>query len=1011
MEAHFPHTAKRVAQRVDEPSECRLARAEERREAAIANHLPKKKVIRRRKGNDNSELAKKINDRLESASIRRKELIESRKANLSQNEQHRQDKIRAVKEMRQASILRFIQDAPPLLNILFKKHLAPGMLPKSTEIERILMEDPRYCNTCPKPVQNSICPTTHRPHKRWLVVVAERLLKLIGDTKVNLLPPKDSIDHDDCAVAVQRGISVNPQLFIIAYHTASCDHHEAPPLEHDAAMHVIDAVEDLRSCLLQNPTAEVVKALLNNFANGWRQFARIMDPMMSPSRRDTARKDLVNAMIDTYLQIQSAQLVRQRDIAERPRVSGIIQQRRAELDLGVTEAMSLLRRRLQRVGGTEALAKLDERMLEGVEQAGSSSPDAGSPSGAELSTPNTSPEVRPSTPTSPFIRSMKLPPANTERKLVFVSESEGETDTMRSAFREAAASSSSGLSQLSPPKPATRPPTPAVAQEATTTNTQNEVDEPVLEPLGPEVPPGWIVRDGISVPGPTVRKIDFLEEAKERKAKLEFRARSAHQARIKSGIAMNDQEDRMKKLGQIISEAMWAAFEEELKMSPPNVSRVPQLLRTVLDSLVEVHPKGMKSRAAQEARDLLDWSLLMKADSRDYKSLINVTRYVTAKLTQLGAPAREEGIVKTSENLIRRLEDNEAPSTVVVELFKFLSEGVQQLRQDIAEYTLSSIAGELCRNAVPYQREFAVSYHAPFTNTKHWLETVVMPKIVPDLRARALAGDMFAIKDALIVGIIDLITSADKTSTKRWDSFPSELFYFDRDIIFGAANQVQLLTLRTMIVGTVSMTLQQHHVRHPATLSSVDEQLATLLTQEDATLQTIKDMVVEEINVAIMDHAPHKRLLTEAEGAVVCSVIDKMADTTTAQYRVFESRVVTAIRAVMNAAKVERAPGTPLFTKELEETLTRCGIAQVQATKVAQELVFMLNHNWDVYSPIYSKLWKEIQQAMAPPSSVQPPSTAAAADDDSKSHRIVHVDPTPSTKPALPIPKGKEHSE
>eukprot|EP00658_Telonema_sp_P-2_P036107 TRINITY_DN26175_c0_g2_i1.p1 TRINITY_DN26175_c0_g2~~TRINITY_DN26175_c0_g2_i1.p1 ORF type:complete len:213 (+),score=59.00 TRINITY_DN26175_c0_g2_i1:299-937(+) len=201
---------------------------------------------------------------MEEATRRREELLQQRKQHLVDVERRRQQKVHQVKSMRLAALGALIRKGLDPLDHLQRAGLyvnvaagggggdstttasAPSSAPDGVAaldaleqqltpdaIEMILVSDRRACDICEKDLPADVAienkakpvrPHTNKPHRRSLVVAAEKFLKLVGDTRVNLVGSRlEAVGSSTPAAARQkakRGIAVNPQLFVLSYYTS-----------------------------------------------------------------------------------------------------------------------------------------------------------------------------------------------------------------------------------------------------------------------------------------------------------------------------------------------------------------------------------------------------------------------------------------------------------------------------------------------------------------------------------------------------------------------------------------------------------------------------------------------------------------------------------------------------------------------------------------------------------------------------------------------------------------------
>jgi hypothetical protein len=1073
--------------------------------------------IRARRG----EVAARVNQRMEEATRRREELLQQRKQHLIDVERRRQQKVHQVKGMRLAALGTLIRKGLEPLDHLQRAGLhvnvaaeAPtGMSPETVAaldaleqqltpdaIEMILVSDRRACDICEQDQPASlalenkakpVCPHTNKPHRRSLVVAAEKFLKLVGDTRVNLVGSRlEAVGSSTPAAARQkakRGIAVNPQLFVLSYYTSVLPVGEVDALLKEYAASLVYATEQLRAALVEaqndsppppssNPSAvpqdtdnEIAKAhesylkpLLQSFARAWRRYSQLSDQQIlqniSPEGRESATQELIQSttvalestyrkVADTASALQALQQETNSDPAdatsdERTAAEGGRQLRIARLSTELTALsafISMLRTRLARIGGKGALEAFDKSM-ENADQRGDDNAAAptddysdytperqrnsGVAANSYFSTANGS-EMGPASPViaSPLMTSA---PPNTP---ALPSTTSARSGAVASAFErsDAAPISANVAARL-------RGPAAAGPEEYVgTSGSDSELGSSSMSPArqqqsyGPELPPLWYVdSDGKSKP-PTEETV-----RREEHSKLEYRARSAYTAKMKRDAmktkAEEEWRDAAEQLSKQFDEAMWVQVASELDAQPPVVHRLPNLLSAVAESLIDALPRRIRNKIGQEIRDVLDWGLLRRqlataSTEKRVESIVSLMIYVVNRVGQLGAPAKEDALKEEAQSLAAAAKcacDNEGSSAAastassssasqktvgeaVVAIFRFMFSAIQDLRKDIAEYSLKLVSHELVENAVKYETAFVEAVlPAPsqWTTTRQFLAAsiteartapcLVIPPNLVDAVLRSSGGgttpsnggvahphtpgtplnvttmdalppstlyiteDDKEVFSGLVFGLVDLVRTGGKLPEARWTGYPKEAFYFARPLIFDCANSVQLLTLRLMISGTVSMILapiKLHATPLQSFLQYLDDKVQKWLSKvanngnqkppsaatkvegglegEEVvnTIEDIKDAVVEEVH-SFLASAPQQQSvytsttsaaaqtarasggslpatqlppleLGESDEAVLRNVLGKLTDTGGTQYVTFEGRILRAIFGVL----------------------------------------------------------------------------------------------------------------
>lgn len=378
--------------------------------------------------------------------------------------------------VRREGLTRFIDRAPALLAALESAGLrvatdaaggAAVPTNSSEAIEALLIEDPYWCDLCdgtPSAAER-VCPHTKRPHRRFLVLVAEALLKLVGEARAVVMPAdttKRLVDktaltsaddgaamsvsgggskatsaamaspagspnsqrtggsrghhHHHGAVNIRRGIPVNPQLMLLAYHTAARKDDEIDEVHRELARHLVQTLELLKAALFsasdsagESPSrGDATKAMTSAgstrltqrdralspaqrqhigrlviaFARAWREYLRVAATIAYTSTRssesggdltsprtpmtpfggahgsqmtttENAQRELVRSAIDTYCALGDLR----HQLRARNAPDAAVEQ--------VTQQMLSVERRIDRIGGPTAMQQLEARVTGG----------------------------------------------------------------------------------------------------------------------------------------------------------------------------------------------------------------------------------------------------------------------------------------------------------------------------------------------------------------------------------------------------------------------------------------------------------------------------------------------------------------------------------------------------------------------------------------------------------------------------------------------------------------------
>jgi hypothetical protein len=851
---------------------------------------------------------------------------------------------------RQAGLTRFIDRAPALLAALESAGLRDSSDLSVERVETILIEDPFWCDACEGTPEGSdrVCPNSGRPHRRFLVMVAEALLKLVGEARATTLPPSAGLaprpgdqKHND-GMVVRRGVPINPQLLLLAYHAAADA--EMEPVHRELARHLVQNLELLKQALAMKDEnrdrvtpaqRQHVGRLVVSFARAWREYLRVaatiarsvqsgakegeLGPVTSPMTPMTpigfrtktttvehAQHELVKSAVETYGALSDLQrnIQHQPKTAESTSASQIVQ-----------EQMDAVERRIERIGGQTGLAELHRLVGVGRDTKAKPRPEPlenlpssiSSESDTERKPSQEAPAVVPAGGLTPHVHPRYRNAAKDNRIPAVTSASDNEGFSSHADDRDEV--------------------------------TRRKFEIRRTTPMGPSLPPNWSVgRDGRSRPPPQPAP---HQVAAQKRAELEFKVKTSLKARwgLKQVSAQQttpgDQAKR--NVTAQVEETLWTAFREELGATPPNASRIPHLLRVVGDGLVEALPKKLRQRVGQEILDTFDWSTKKQGASSvlDTRSMVDVLQYVVDRIVEYGAPVRAAQVQREADSLKERIKsatlagNKDTIADVVVEAMKFMFASVRRLHEDIAAFGMTIIAPELAKSAVASAKEFVRDWLPPLSDTS-WASSKTWALSARDAAIRAgsiVASGQFSHSDTESIvahGLIALCASAKKAVTSRWADYPTNVLYFERPAVFASANTLQFCTLRLMITSTAALLLAQPNRKTPGKPKLPAPQVQELIASLDAhlrmwlgmapsetgetdvlSLTRLKDEVTGDINHALLEHnhdaiqgrqvAVGDVVLGDADVRVLQNVLDKVARTDSNEYIAFEQRITAAV--------------------------------------------------------------------------------------------------------------------
>ena len=412
------------------------------------------------------------------------------------------------------------------------------------------------------------------------------------------------------------------------------------------------------------------------------------------------------------------------------------------------------------------------------------------------------------------------------------------------------------------------------------------------------------------------------------------------------------------RLHQLVNEAFWGQFVSLLQQQPPDLSIIPGVVSTILDALVNAVPRRLRSRLQRDVHDAADWSVVSRRiASADADVICDLIRLISNKVLEFGAPARAADLIQRRDDILRTISHQQQGAmtvdlaTSVATGLRFLADIVRQLQEDVTAFEMTAISQELAQSAVPLQRDYATRWMPPMPTwmaSRRWLREI-----------NAVAGEGLAL--SLAHGVMLLVQSSGKAADARWANYPIELLRFSQATIFNVANVVQLSVMRLTLQVTITLILRQRladAAKVQAACSAVDRLALSLLTNPEAFATTnamsFKHSIRDEINgvlvPALTVPSPSSAgYLNDAEERSIFSAIDYLLDVESAQYRVFEQKVLQFMTFVADA----QLGGGPMATAPCPPALS---LVEVPSRNAALDIADLCRFEAEVMTPFLPSL-------------------------------------------------------
>ncbi|KAK7195384.1 T-complex protein 11 [Novymonas esmeraldas] len=831
----------------------------------------------------------------------------------------------------------------------------PLAAPSSDEVEHILITDSWSCAVCGTTAA-STCPSTGKPHRRRLVNIAQRALRLIERHvgKVYVRPASLSQRVEgEVQVRTQRRLTMNPHSFLLAFYFAAQAAVAAASPETatgeartpqssrksaasggrgggtewtaECARHLLDVVREIKNYGVSPTDDAYCHSLLKSVRSAWRQYSRQVKWELAAGNAGAAESPKARTSDDGAHASPPSAVEARHELVSCTRLAlmeAVAHSRKEPDNHDLKQFTALLYQRLSRLCTTDEFADVRRRVeqLEGYD----------------------------ATPRIEYA----APPSVMSDGNTTASEDEGDAAGASAATPAAGLSSSSSSAAASGER----------------------------RRAGPPLPPGWYVdARGISRP-PADHE---ARKRRERYLQREFKAQKAYEAVMQVEREKSAPEQLQAEATVALTQSELQQLADDLNRTPPRLQRLSRFLTLVEDRFVEALPPRLRPRLRQEFHDVLDWNVIQRQARGNARNISNLVRFVGEKVIECSSTAREAATAARMSAVCGDIERCVPDvGAAVANAFAFLFEAIRELREDVAKFSLVMINASLKQNAVQFIREFVA---ACLPLPRRWAASVAfVQRFINDDKVRlwssaavpqawtSITAEERRVRGALLIGTLDLLRSGRHTSLDRWENLPPEIFYFEKHVIFKAANTVQESTLLLLLDGAISSVLARRGMKAvtvSTVVRSLHSQILALLA-EDIRLAALKDSVVDSIESqlyrlhvgapgahetdasALAALAPQVTL-TDSEKQLVHSTMDKMTNTEDPLYVAFERRVLQFMETMLVANSDDVVP-LGLVTDTLKE--------QVQVLR------HMLVFHWEVYAPSYRELLPLLSLEPAAPS-------------------------------------------
>jgi len=386
-----------------------------------------------------------------------------------------------------------------------------------------------------------------------------------------------------------------------------------------------------------------------------------------------------------------------------------------------------------------------------------------------------------------------------------------------------------------------------------------------------------------------------------------------------------------KQVKELMQRAFWELLSDQLAADPPQYSQALTLLTEIKGMLFSIlMPQHAKLKEKIEA--ILDIDLIQQQIDNDTLEFEKYAGYILGLMGMLCAPVRDERLAELKE------------MTEVVPLFRGIMELLEQMKLDMANFTIQQVRPVIVSQSVTYEqlkfREWVEAQEDGLGGTRQWL-TRHAPQGEDrdsDVKYRKLQGQR-------------ILTDAF-TELLQWDEFYSlpETLVMDQKRIFQLRDKVERVSVSTAVIllafsNLNSVIIPQDSQQVKETIKKHIDILLQDFNEDDdllAILPNVAVQVVKDVNDYL--EGKKKDKLGEALVEDLTKQIVSLEDPNQRIRDLLQKRIVDFCKQAIsgNTKNLQVPPGLTICKSELGD--------------IAGHFVRLVNYNKSVFGEFYNEI-------------------------------------------------------
>jgi len=385
-----------------------------------------------------------------------------------------------------------------------------------------------------------------------------------------------------------------------------------------------------------------------------------------------------------------------------------------------------------------------------------------------------------------------------------------------------------------------------------------------------------------------------------------------------------------KQVKEIMQRAFWDLLEDQLKADPPQYDQALTLLKEIKTMLYSILlPQHEKLK--EKIESILDIEVIEKAIGAECLDFEKYAGYILGIMGMLCAPVRDEQLNKLKE------------MKEVVPLFRGIMELMEQMKLDMANFTIQQVRPVIVSQSVEYEKkkfqEFLSSQEDGLAVTREWLVRHSPSKEeMEDPKYRKLLGTR-----VLCEAFTDLL---------QWDDYyhMPETLVMDQTRICTLRDKVERVSVSTAVILVTFSNINSYIV--PMDSQSVKEKLkqhVDILLQdfhEDNDLLRILPNVAAQVVKNINDYLKEKgkeELKKEVELDLI-KQLEALEDPNQRIRDLLQKRIIDFCKEIIsgNMKNMQVPPGLTICKSDLGD--------------IAGGFVRLINYNKSVFGDVYNEI-------------------------------------------------------